>query len=63
MIGLNLAKDFKLVIENEKCSVWPIYGEEIGVIMRVLKEEAKEPSWEEIIEWLKSVYGDPFALA
>jgi len=63
VIGLNLAKDFKFAIEVENCSVRPIFGEEIGVIMWVLKEESKEPPREEIIEWLKSVFGDPFALA
>lgn len=61
--GLKLAKDSKFVVESEKCSVRPIYGEEIGVILRVLKEEQKEPSRDEIITRLKEVFSDPFSLA
>ena len=61
--GLSLATILQFKIEDEKCSARPIYGEEIGIIFRVLNEEQKEPSWEEIIVWLKEVYSDPFALA
>jgi len=46
-----------------KCNVRPIYGQELGVIMRVLDEETKEPSREEIRERLVNVFSNPISLA
>lgn len=49
-------------ITKEKCSVLPIYGEEIGWIYWVLNEESKDPSKEEIVARLVQVWSDPVAL-
>ena len=50
-------------IEEEKCSIRPIFGNEIGEIFRVLSEESKEPSKDDIIGRLKKVFADPISLA
>jgi len=41
---LNISKDFSIDIQNERCNIRPIYGEELGAFLRVLNEETKEPS-------------------